>query len=998
MGWTLTRGGNVASALGRSPLLLFAVVGIGYALCSQLAFSWFEAGSAGASFFPAAGVTLAALVLVAKRRWPIVLAAAACAELVVDQSHDLELAATAGYILANVTEPLVGALLLLSFTRRVDLGHTRDLALFLACAVVAAPALGGTIGATSNVLLDEGDNWARFAGQWWVGDGLGVLVVGGAILVLGSVPPRHASRVRILEAGLLAAAATLTAAATFQFEWFGLVYVPVALLVVLAFRVGTRGVALTGAVVAFVVAEATAQGHTFWEGLSISPSTALLYLQLALGVLIASCLALAAEINQRDATALELARTEEARRLAVTRGELYESEREARARAELLEQNAGRLSAASSPHDVARTTVTDLESLGIDIAAVRRTRGDAIEVLAATGVPAATIDRYRGMSLTEDDTPSADAMRTGRVIAIDTADEMDARYPGNAPLRRELGIETTAIVPLRSQGGAVIGALSVNSREREWLTAERRQLVIGIAEQTGLALERAELLELTEATGRRVAFLAGLTESVDEATTMDERAARLVTGLVEGREAFAAVHLLTADGAPRLAASAGRAPDVDLEALAGEATRHGLRRQGDLTVYPLQARGRMLGALSIAADVTDLLDEGFGREIAARASISIDNAGLYERERDVSHSLQLGLLGASPAAVDGTVVASAYRPGTAVLEVGGDWHDSFPLAKGTLALVVGDVVGHGLEAAVAMGQLRGAVRALAPTTTPTRLLEQLDSFVETIPGAAMATLAYVELHPDSGRILYCCAGHPPPLVVSATREPRFLWEGRSTPLGSSFDVARTECEDALEPGETLVVYTDGLIERRDHGLGTGLDRLLEAAAQTDDAPPAAIVENVLAALLGTEAHEDDVCVLAARFEPALRRFSQRFPASRREVTRTRKAFAAWLEELELDQELRRDAALALSEAAANAAKHGYAFNGVGVVKVEAELDREELRIVISDGGGWQAEPAAGERGRGARIIDALMDEVTTDQTEDGTIVSMTMSVKARLPR
>ena len=103
------------------------------------------------------------------------------------------------------------------------------------------------------------------------------------------------------------------------------------------------------------------------------------------------------------------------------------------------------------------------------------------------------------------------------------------------------------------------------------------------------------------------------------------------------------------------------------------------------------------------------------REIAARAAIALDNALLYEREREVSHSLQLGLLGGDAAEFDGVVIAAAYRPGTATLEVGGDWYDAFRLPSGSLALVVGDVVGHGLEAAVAMGQLRGALSALAQT-------------------------------------------------------------------------------------------------------------------------------------------------------------------------------------------------------------------------------------------------------------------------------------------
>ena len=127
-------------------------------------------------------------------------------------------------------------------------------------------------------------------------------------------------------------------------------------------------------------------------------------------------------------------------------------------------------------------------------------------------------------------------------------------------------------------------------------------------------------------------------------------------------------------------------------------------------MLPLRARGHSLGALTVrsaaGADWRPVIPPALAREIAGRAAIALDNALLYERERDVSHTLQLGLLGGEVPSFEGVVVAAAYRPGTAALEVGGDWYDAFPLESGAIALVVGDVVGHGLEAAVAMGQLR----------------------------------------------------------------------------------------------------------------------------------------------------------------------------------------------------------------------------------------------------------------------------------------------------
>ena len=224
-------------------------------------------------------------------------------------------------------------------------------------------------------------------------------------------------------------------------------------------------------------------------------------------------------------------------------------------------------------------------------------------------------------------------------------------------------------------------------------------------------------------------------------------------------------------------------------------------------VLPLLARGRSLGVLTIriaaGPDWTPVISRSAAREIAARAALALDNALLYERERDVSHTLQLGLLGGALPTFEHVVVASAYRPGSASLEVGGDWYDAFRVENGAIALVVGDVVGHGLEAAVAMGQLRGAVSALAQSSSPAVLLERLDAFVETVPSAATATLAYVELDPETGAVRYACAGHPPPLVVSPDGRTRFLWDGRSAPLGSILGQERAGAEDRLAEGETL---------------------------------------------------------------------------------------------------------------------------------------------------------------------------------------------------
>ena len=1142
----------------RSGAVLFLLVALGYAVGSQLAFSWFGADGLSASFFPAAGVTLAALLLVPRRRWPVVLAAAGLAELTVDLYHDLALLPTLGYVAANLTQPLVGALLLGALVSRVDLSRTRDLAALIACAVVAAPAVGGIIGASSFVLLDGGDGWARFAAEWWVGDGLGVLVVAGAILSLWARPAARLTPATVGTALLLGGAAVLATAAVFQLEHFGLVYVPVVLLAILAFRVGTRGVALTGAAMAFVAAEATAEGSRYWDALDIAPQTGLLYLQLALGVVIATALALAAEIAQRERTGLELARAESERAVALDRAKLMGSEqrarvqaeslgrsaaalartatvdevadavvgvlagwgasgssfflvegeevvllaaagadggaavppddearvaeavrggtpvvargdepaggsrdtvvalpvvtgdgtvraalraravdqvwltedredlvstladqaavaldrafllareKEARRRAEVLERHAARLAAAATISAVARTTMVDLEAVGVAAAWVQLLRGDMLELVETFGVPAENHARYARYPV-EQATPPAEAARQGTVVEVPTGAELDARYPEAAAGRSRLRYESLVSVPLSAAGGRTLGVLTFTSREPHWLDDERRRLISGLAEQCGLALERAQLQVEADAAAEDAALLAELGEVLERAPGTAERSRALVDVLAGSRAALAAVHLLDEPlERPLLSARAG-STEVDdatlgrmaAAAVSGDETVRAEEGGLVLLAVPLRARSRALGVLTTGTRPEDAerLTPVLAARIATRAALALDNALLYEQERDVSHSLQMGLLGGELVVPRTTAIATAYRPGTAMLEVGGDWYDAFTLPSGKLALLVGDVVGHGLEAAVAMGQLRGAVRALAPMGTPRQLLERLDEFVDLLPEAAMATIAYAELDPEDGRIAYACAGHPPPLLVPVAGGPRLLWDGRSPPLGSSFAGAREEAADRLEPGDTIVLYTDGLVERRVDGFSAGLDALVDVAGAEAGSTPSGLVDRILADVLVDESQDDDVCLLALRLATGAF-FTHTFPAVPTEVARMRRALTGWLEELELDDERRRDVVLATSEAAANAAEHAYAFDGAGLVEVEAWVRDGELHVSVSDEGTWREPHADTDRGRGRTMMQALMRVVTIDQGPGGTVVRMSVATRNEVP-
>jgi serine/threonine-protein kinase RsbW len=703
--------------------------------------------------------------------------------------------------------------------------------------------------------------------------------------------------------------------------------------------------------------------------------------------------------------------------VALERATLFETEREARRLAELLEQNAAHLAAAVTAQDVATSTVTDLDEAGMGLAAVHMRRGDEIEILAAAGVPQDLLGASR-VYAADAETLGAETLRTGRAVEVGSAAELEERYPGSTAFRRATGAESVLSVPLRATDRRVIGALVVSSPRRRWLNPSRRQVIMGIAEQCGLALERAQLQADAEQAAATSAFFALLGEALERATTVVARARRLTEALTDERATFAAVHLSTDEDPPELVAISGSRPaelvsddawaEHVLQAITtgrpmfvGGAPTNGVRLEDPppLLVLPLRARGHNLGVLTIrsaaGADWRPAISPGFAREIAVRAAIALDNALLYERERDVSHSLQLGLLGGALPAFDQVVVAAAYRPGTAALEVGGDWYDAFPLPSGAVGLVVGDVVGHGLDAAVAMGQLRGAVSALAQTGGPALILRRLDGFVETVPAAATATLAYVELDAVTGRIAYACAGHPPPLVVSPDGRARYLWDGRSAPLGSMLGEERAEAVDRLEPGETLVLYTDGLVERRSESFDLGLERL-SIAARVNWGDGTALADDICDALLGGQGQDDDVCVLTVHRPPAGRLFSHSFHASPAELAGLRDGFRAWLQEHAVDEEVVRSSVLAASEAASNAIEHGYGCDGKGVVTVMAQLEDDgRLEMTVRDEGKWRDGNGDDDRGRGLLIMQAIVDALAIERDDEATVLRMSRSPKQK---
>lgn len=292
-----------------------------------------------------------------------------------------------------------------------------------------------------------------------------------------------------------------------------------------------------------------------------------------------------------------------------------------------------------------------------------------------------------------------------------------------------------------------------------------------------------------------------------------------------------------------------------------------------LAVLPLVARGAAIGALLVsfaAPREFDAEELSFIDACAGQCSQALERARLYDNQRTIAHALQQSLLAGEPPEDPRFAVASCYLPAVRSLDVGGDWHDTFTVGEDTVGVVVGDVVGRGIEAATAMGQLRSASRALGGAGFgPAEVLERLDRFVEQLPRGRFATVAYAELDLRAGRLRYASAGHPPPLLLVPGDAPRLLWEGRSTPLGARLGRRPDAVGEVVLPaGARVILYTDGLIERRESPLDDTLDALAAAADARRDGSIKTLLRELVSALVGDGERDDDVCVLCLEYAGA----------------------------------------------------------------------------------------------------------------------------------
>jgi len=298
---------------------------------------------------------------------------------------------------------------------------------------------------------------------------------------------------------------------------------------------------------------------------------------------------------------------------------------------------------------------------------------------------------------------------------------------------------------------------------------------------------------------------------------------------------------------------------IAVELMRADGTRMPVLVNSDLR---MDQEGRPLAVRTTVFDATDR--KQYETELLA-ARRRAESA--YDEQRTVATTLQRAMMAKALPDDPRLRISACYRPAIDGLDVGGDWYDAFTLDDDRIALVVGDVVGRGLHAAAAMGQLRSAVRALAMADSgPAELLERLDRFVEGVDAANTATMVYAEVNLREGSVVFACAGHPPPVLVDGSGHAALLWDGRSAPLGAQLGIGpRPEATITLAQGSRLVLYTDGLVERRDEPLDVSIDHLARELEAWAERPLAGLADGVADALLGTGPSGDDVCVLAAAF-------------------------------------------------------------------------------------------------------------------------------------
>jgi GAF domain-containing protein len=509
-------------------------------------------------------------------------------------------------------------------------------------------------------------------------------------------------------------------------------------------------------------------------------------------------------------------------------------------------------------------------------------------------------ERYPAIPADES-TPLGAVLVSGGEIWLSSLSDIAASYPNLLDDTIRAGAAATASLALTDRHQRVVGAMGIAWAQAQAFTDVQQGEIRVVARLAADAIWRAQQLEAERAALQRTerlqrtmsalvasASLAEVTASVFQHGLLPfgASAARLVlvdqqqpdrvvtvnaVGLAEPALTEWQKFPLSAYSPSRKALATSTivyAPTPEDLAAEFPAARLAYASPGQQAwaAVPLRSGGRTLGVLTLIFARRHPLDEGRDQialtALGSATADAISRATQHDIDRDLVMSVQRSLFGGTLPELPGVRLGASYLPAEARYGIGGDWYDAIPLDHGRMMLIVGDVAGHGLEAAITMGQVRSAARALAPAYQPADLLAALDQFICGTFKEPLATAAAAVIDP-AGRSLRCClAGHPPPLL----REP----EGSVTTLDEASGVLlglgirdRPEQLISFAPGGCLVLFTDGLVERRDEGIDVGIAWLADVLKTALPPDPGQLCDTLVRQSVARNGRDDDTAVLCA---------------------------------------------------------------------------------------------------------------------------------------
>jgi serine phosphatase RsbU (regulator of sigma subunit)/integral membrane sensor domain MASE1 len=819
-----------------SPVRVFAVMTAAYALLALSAYELFGALSIGVTFFPPAGLTFAAFLLLPRRLWLPVAAAIVVGEVLVDVGQGQGLLWSLGWAVANLTEPFVGAAVARRLIDQVEL--TPKFALgFLVGGLLVGPMCGAAIGAS---VLDVANDftWVDGWSDVWVGDALGVLVVAPCVIVMArpeGFRPSRPHQSELLVAASVVIGGLFVGLLFFATDDLPVGYAAIPLLLLAAVRYGPRELAIAALLVASTLTAATAHGRGPWSSEDVTGAHAnLVQQQIFLLAVIGGAWAVKLEIRARAAAvkAAQAAASELDR--ALERNRLLDDVARERDHIAALQALTAALATTTTTDEVVtsvrRHGSAVLGDLSVELTMVGNTGGDGEPSrrnelpLVVNGEPIAFLG-LRGVDADDLDEVTESRLRSLSLLVTQALERAVL-----AQAQRQEHVHLAAMHEALSEltgAGTVADVARIVARQTEAILSTS---TVALALTEPGPDEARTVWELSATDGLVV---PGCDAVFDESSDLIDLVAR------SGRPVFLPVDL----------------PDARRTDTSSPSALH-------RAALPLSVGGRRRVVLGLARP-RPWSDSAQVRAVAYGSLVADALARTEQAESDhrIALTLQKALMPGEIQAPSGLRAAGRYLPATSSLEIGGDWYELLTTDENAATVIIGDVVGHNLSAAAAMGKLSAAARALAfAGHGPADVVHGLDLVAERTDNAMMTTMVCAALNSEDLRLHYCSAGHPPPLLRRADGVVVDLDQGRGTPLAVASD-SRCEGSIALEAGALVVFYTDGLIDRRGTTIDEQLDQLRATLRGLDDNDPEAACEAVVATMLQDLEHADDVAIL-----------------------------------------------------------------------------------------------------------------------------------------